>query len=118
MLGTHDLALFVISGLLLLFGVITLVRSFLTDGEPVGAFAWKAIVLVVGSVIAFGLLLPTAGLIVAMTVLVLMSAAASEKFRFEWKATAGLVALVVFCSLVFVKGLGVPMPLLGSWFGQ
>ena len=109
---------FVISCLLLVFGVITLVRSFLTDGEPVGALAWKAIALVVGSVIAFGLLLPTGGLIIAMTVMVLMSAAASEKFRFEWKATLGLVGLVVFCSLVFVKGLGVPMPLLGSWLSR
>ena len=44
-----------------------------------------------------------------------MSAAASEHFKFDWKATAGLVALVVFCALVFVKGLGVPMPLVGTW---
>ena len=64
---------------------------------------------------AFGILLPTAGLVIAMLVMVLMSAAASEKFRFEWAATAGLVVLVVFCSLVFVKGLGVPMPLVGFW---
>src|SRR3712207_9556921 len=85
---------FVISCLLIVFGIITLVRSFMTDGEPVGALAWKAIALVVGSVVAFGLLLPTAGLIVAMTVMVLMSAAASEKFRFEWKATAGFVAQI------------------------
>ena len=106
---------FVISCLLLLFGVITVVRSFLTDGEPVGALAWRAIALVIGSVVAFGLLLPTAGLVIAMLVMVLMSAAASEKFRFEWAATAGLVGLVVFCSLVFVKGLGVPMPLVGTW---
>src|SRR5215207_6382426 len=90
----------VISCLLILFGVITLVRSFLTDGEPVGTFAWKAILLVIGSVVVFGLLLPTAGLVMAMTVMVLMSAAASEKFRFEWKATLGLIGLVVFCSLV------------------
>jgi hypothetical protein len=106
---------FVISCLLLLFGVITVVRSFMTDGEPVGALAWRSIAWVVGSVVAFGLLLPTAGLIIAMLVMVLMSAAASDKFRFEWAATAGLVGLVVFCSLVFVKGLGVPMPLFGSW---
>jgi putative tricarboxylic transport membrane protein len=25
--------------------------------------------------------------------------------------------LTIFCILVFVKGLGVPLPLLGSWFG-
>jgi len=28
-----------------------------------------------------------------------------------------LAGVVAFCALVFVKGLGVPMPLLGSWFG-
>lgn len=106
---------FVISCLLILFGVITLVRSFLTEGEPIGALAFKAILLVIGSVIAFGFLLPRVGLVLAMLVMVLMSAAASEKFRFEWTAVAGLAGLVAFCSLVFVKGLGVPMPLVGSW---
>ena len=109
---------FVISCLLLLVGVITVVRSFLTEGDPVGALASKATVLVVGSVLAFGVLLPAAGLVIAMLVMVLMSAAASQKFRFEWGPTAGLVGLVVFCSLVFVKGLGVPMPLVGSWLEQ
>ena len=109
---------FAISCLLILFGVITLVRSALTAGEPVGALAFKPIVLVIGGVIAFGYLLPRTGLIVAMLVMVLLSAAASEKFRFEWRAAAGLAGLVVFCALVFVKGLGVPMPLVGSWFGQ
>jgi hypothetical protein len=28
---------------------------------------------------------------------------------------AGIVALILFCSLVFVKALGVPMPLIGDW---
>ena len=54
---------------------------------------------------------------IALLVLVLMCASASEKFSFDTKAIAGLVGLVAFCVLVFVKGLGVPMPLLGSWFG-
>jgi hypothetical protein len=27
------------------------------------------------------------------------------------------VGLIIFCVLVFIKGLGLPMPLLGSWFG-
>ena len=44
-------------------------------------------------------------------------AAASVKFRFEWKATLLALVLVAFCALVFVKGLGLPMPLFGSWFG-
>ena len=28
-----------------------------------------------------------------------------------------LYALVAFCALVFVKGLGLPVPLIGPWFG-
>jgi hypothetical protein len=105
----------VIAGLLLLFGAIAVVRSFLQAGEPIGSIPWKALILVLGAVLSFGFLLPTMGLPVAMVVLVLLSAAASVKFRFEWGAVAALIALVLFCSVVFVKGLGVPMPLVGSW---
>ncbi len=104
--------------ILLVFGAVALIRSFLSDGEPIGAFAWKAIFLVCGSTVLFGLLLRPAGLIIALLGLALMSAAGSSKFRFEWIAVAALVVLVAFCSLVFVKGLGVPMPLLGTWFGE
>jgi hypothetical protein len=54
--------------------------------------------------------------VIALLALVLLSAAASEKFRFDWWAVLGLVGLIAFCSLVFVNGLGVPAPLIGSWF--
>ena len=66
---------------------------------------------------AFGLLLIPTGLIVALVALILISAAASMHFKFDWKALGALIILVVFCALVFVWGLGVPMPLLGTWFG-
>jgi putative tricarboxylic transport membrane protein len=107
----------VLSALLFLFGVIAVIRSFLVEGEPIGGFAWKAAVLVLGSVLLFGFLVIPAGLAIALVVLALVSAAASAHFKFDWKAVAGLIGLVVFCGLVFVKGLGVPMPLLGTWFG-
>jgi hypothetical protein len=64
----------------------------------------------------FGWLLPRAGLEFALLALCLVSAAASREFRFDAKATLGLITLLVFCSAVFVKGLGVPMPLWGTWF--
>lgn len=105
----------VICSLLIVFGVVAVIRSFRVDGGPIGSWAIKAMVLVIGGTVAFGFLLPRMGLPVAMVVLVLMSAAASSKFRFEVLPTVMLAALVVFCSVVFVKGLGVPMPLVGSW---
>jgi hypothetical protein len=108
----------VVSWLLVLFAAISIARSLRLEGEPLGVIAWKPMALIVGSILAFGFLITTAGLVIAMVVMVLMSAAASEKFALDWKASAGLAALVAFCSLVFVRGLGVPMPLLGSWFGN
>ena len=106
----------VLGGLLALFGVAAVVRSFLQDGAPVGTVAWKGLALVVGATVLFGLLLEPAGLLPALLALILASASASRMFRFELRAAAGLAALLAFCALVFVKGLGVPMPLLGSWF--
>jgi hypothetical protein len=55
-------------------------------------------------------------LVVALLLLVIMSASASKRFR--WR-TALIVAagLTIFCILVFVKGLGIPLPILGPWLG-
>jgi hypothetical protein len=108
----------ILSVILMLIGLLSAARGFAQGGEAVGAIAWKPLALVVGSTALFGLLLPTAGLVFALIALVLVSAAASQHFRFEPKAAVGLILLVVFCTLVFVKALGVPMPLVGSWFGE
>lgn len=105
----------VIASLLILFGTVSTVRSLVTTGEPIRIGAIKPLLLITAAVVAFGFLLNTAGLVIAMAVLILMSAAASQAFRFQWTAMAGIVALILFCSLVFVKALGVPMPLIGDW---
>ncbi len=107
----------VLSALLMTFGAAAVIRSFLRDGEGLHGFAWKACLYVCGATLAFGVLLVPAGLIIALIVLCLVSAAGSVYFKFDWKAAGALVVLVVFCALVFTKGLGVPMPLLGTWFG-
>ena len=107
----------VLSALLMVFGLAAVVRSFIRKGEPLGKFAWKAAALVTGAVVLFGALLIPAGLIIALVVLCLVSASASHYFKFDWKAVGLLLVLVTFCALVFAKGLGVPMPLLGTWFG-
>jgi hypothetical protein len=110
--GYFPLAL---SFLLLAFGVAAVVRAFIVPGGAISAIAWKPLILVLGATALFAALITTAGLVIALLSLVLVSAAASESFRFDWRAALGLAALVAFCALVFVKGLGVPMPLFGPW---
>ncbi len=66
--------------------------------------------------LGFGALVRGAGLVVALPVLVVVSAAASARFR--WGPALALAAgLTLFCAAVFLKGLGVPIPLRGPWLG-
>jgi hypothetical protein len=105
----------VLALILIAIGIVSLVRGLIAHGEPVGDIALKPLALISLSSVLFGLLLERAGLPVALAALVLVSASASKEFRWDMKALAGLAALIVFCVLAFVKGLGVPMPILGSW---
>lgn len=106
-----------LGGLLLLVGCIAVVRSFSRIGEPVDALALKPLALISLACIAFGALLTPVGLVGALFALCLISAAASKRFGFEPLAVLGMVGLVAFCALVFVKTFHVPMPLVGTWFG-
>ena len=106
-----------LGGLLILLGAAALIRSLIVPGEGIGALAWREVLLVVAAVVLFGLLLASAGFIVACLVLVLVVAYASSEFR--WRPAILLAAgLTVFSVLIFANLLGVPLPLLGSWFGQ
>jgi hypothetical protein len=102
--------------LLTALGIAIVVRSFFRAGEFVGHFAWKPMLLVLGSIVAFGILINRAGLVLAALVLVLGCAAASERFRLGWLPVLGMAALIAFCVIVFVIGMGIPMPLIGPWF--
>jgi hypothetical protein len=105
-----------LGGFLALIGVVSLVRSFYVPGEPVGTLALKATLLICGATLLFGLMLRGAGMIVSMIVMLLISSYASVRFR-PVPAVLLAVGITAFCALVFVRGLGVPMPLVGSWFG-
>lgn len=114
----------VLGGLLVVIGLMAIIRSLLNVGVPgsssepgrtIERFAFREGFLVLVATVLFGLLVRGAGLAVALPVLLLMSAYASIKFR--WGASLALAAgLTVFCILIFVKALGIPLPILGSWF--
>jgi Tripartite tricarboxylate transporter TctB family len=107
----------VLGGLLILIGAISTIRSFVIRGAPVGAFTIKGLVMVVGATLLFGLTVRGAGLAIAVPILIVISAAASS--RFSWKLTLLMAAgLTLFCVLVFLKGLGIPLPVVGPWLGR
>ena len=105
----------VLGSLLALLGLASLVRSFVQKGEPIPAFAWRPLLLITGATVVFGLLLRGAGFVVALPLFIIATAYASVHFRWVPTLVVAIVATVL-CALVFVKGLGVPMPLVGRWF--
>lgn len=107
----------ILSILLIGIGGISLIRSFLRPGSPIGAFAVRGLVLIVASIVVFGFIVRGAGLVIALPVLVIVSSYASRQFRWRYSLIFA-VGLTAFCVLVFIKGLGVPIPILGSWLGQ
>ena len=85
-----------------------------TGGPPVRDVAGKALLLVSASIVVFGLLVERAGVGLAVAALVLTSASASRHSR-PLATLLLAAALGTFCVLVFVKGLGLPFPVLGIW---
>jgi Tripartite tricarboxylate transporter TctB family len=97
-------------------GLVSLARAGLRDGSPIGPIRLTGLLAICGATLGFGLLVRGAGLVVALPLLVLLSARASIHFR--WRPTLILAAgLTLFCVLVFLKGLGVPVPVVGPWLG-
>jgi hypothetical protein len=99
--------------LLALVGGAVLVRALRVtsaDGEPIGAFAWRPLVFVLGAAALFGLLLPRAGLVLTLPLLIVVASFAGG--RPNWKHTlASAVVLTAGSWLVFSWGLGLTLPI-------
>jgi len=107
----------IVSALLVLVGIISVVRSFVKEGSPIGSFTVKGLFIIAASTLVFGFILRGAGLIIALPVFVISSFYASRWFN--WRHSIMLaVGVSAFCIIVFLKGLGIPIPLVGSWFGR
>jgi hypothetical protein len=70
---------------------------------------WRELFLILLSVAVFSATLPYLGMVVAVTLLIAISAIASHEF--SWKETAiSIVVLLVMSDLVFVRGLELQFP--------
>ncbi|WP_341914515.1 tripartite tricarboxylate transporter TctB family protein [Ferrovibrio terrae] len=106
----------VLSGILIAIGILIGVRGVAMTEDPPKGFTLKGLVLVTLSTLIFGFLVRTAGVPIAVALMVAVSAIASQ--RFNWKPTLVLaIGMAIFCVVVFVYALGLPMPVRGPWLG-
>lgn len=110
----------VLAGLLGLLGLIVLVTGlrYPDEGTPVhlAALPWRALILVTLSVFVFGLGIRPLGLGPSIGLAVFISALASHRFHLG-TALILTALMVAFAWAVFIKGLGLPLPMLGPWLG-
>jgi hypothetical protein len=103
-----------LSGLIILVGVIIGVRGLTIDGPPVEAVQVRPLLLITAAILLFGYLLETIGLALTTVALTLVAAYARRDARVPESLLLG-VALALFAVLVFVYALSQPLP---AWWGR
>jgi len=103
-----------LGGLLIAIGLFLSLRSLRLQGTPLAFPTFKPLLVVIASVVVFGVAAPMLGLVVATVLLVVVSSTASDEFR--WKeAVISSVLLAAFTVLAFSKGLQLQLPV-WPWF--
>lgn len=98
--------------LLAILGAIVLFKSLTVDtpdGDPVGRFAWRPIIVITLSLVVFGFALPRLGMAIALPLLVAMASFAGDEFR-PVEVAINAAVLTVGSWAIFIKGLGLTIP--------
>ncbi len=105
--------------LLALLGAVVLFKSLTIEtegGDPVGAFAWRPLLVIVFGITVFGLMLERLGLAVTVPVLIVITSFAGNEFH--WKGVvANAIVLTVGAWAIFVWGLKLTIPVWPSFAG-
>ena len=85
-------------------------------GAPIPFASPKPLLIVIGSVVVFGLAAPVLGLAVATVILVIVSSVASDEFRWKEAVIASL-CIAAFTVIAFSWGLQLQLPV-WPWFAR
>jgi hypothetical protein len=104
-----------IGGCLIVIGVISVVRAVVATKEQISAVAIKPLLLITLSTVLFAYFLHRLGLVISLVLLLVLATLARENPRVSILGVVTAIGLIAFCAAVFVKGLGLPIPLIGYW---
>ncbi len=105
----------VLASMMIAFGVAIMLMGFKNNEKIPGNWSIRALIVLPLAMVAFGYLMEEAGFIPAMLVLIPFSAAAGREFKLV-EISLLTIGLTILCTLMFIKGLGLPYPLIkGMW---
>ena len=96
--------------MLIALGAALSLRALRSQGPPLPGVKWRPTLVVLGSVVLFGVMVNTAGLVLSTIVLIVLSSAASHEFRPKESLISG-VLLAALAVGVFVIGLKLQLPI-------
>lgn len=105
----------VFAGIQLAIGLALIAFGLVRDGEPPESWQLRPLLIIV-AIVFFGMTIETMGMVIALTGLVLIACCANKSTKVI-EALGLAVGTVVFSAIVFVKLLGLTMPLWPAMFG-
>ena len=105
----------VLGGIMIAFGIAVMMMGIKNNEKMKPHWSFRALFVLPLSTVVFGVMMEEAGFIPAMLVLVPLSASAGREFKFV-EVSLLTIGLTILSTLVFIKGLGLPYPLIkGIW---
>ena len=96
--------------LLIVLGGALALRALRVQGSPMPGWKWRPTLIVLGSVVLFGVIVNSVGLVLSTIILIFLSSAASTEFRPKEALISGLL-LAGLTVAVFVIGLKLQLPI-------
>ncbi|MGO4285841.1 tripartite tricarboxylate transporter TctB family protein [Bosea sp. TAB14] len=100
---------------LVAIGLVLILRGWRSGEGKEVAVPWRGLAIILASPVVFGLVLLPLGFVPAVAATALLSAFASRQSR-PASALATAVVLMALCWVVFILGLRLSIPVLGTWF--
>ncbi len=107
----------ILSVLMAILGAVVLFKSLTIEtegGDPIGAIAWRPLIVIVLSIAVFGATINRLGLVLAVPILIMISSLAGDEFKWLGVILHSVV-LTAFSWLIFVYGLKLTIPLWPSF---
>jgi len=109
----------ILSVIMAILGAIVLFKSLTIEtegGDPVGSIAWRPLLVIIASIVVFGLALPRLGMFLTIPLLILMVSNAGDDF--SWKGVIGsCIVLTAGSWVIFIWGLNLTIPLKPVFMG-
>ena len=97
----------VLGGIMIAFGIYVMIHGLVNKEQVKGNWSLRALFVLPLATVVFGVLMEETGFIPALVVLIFISAAAGDQFKWV-EVVVMAIALTAVCVALFIYGLGLP----------